>query len=317
MALPNVNRMYLTGAWLESLLYGVNCVLFGLCMYALFSRHKPLYWLNALACIFHFTIATAHNIISLVHFLQAFTDPAIISVPDGSIIFLLSNTALTKAMGGLFLLNSLALNLLLTWRLYVVWNHRRILAFVMLFLVTGWIATGIANWVMLIAGHTFSKYSLALARTSCSLDLVLTISITSGIAYRLWRAGREVVGLTGHHAYKAAIYTIIESGAIYTSSIVVVCAMYQAGSPAFGAAINVDTQIVTLTPLFLTASVTLNMMHKESVHPEASTSVGPAFASPIQVTVTKETHTHPIDTTDASTQSTEKSQITRAYHDNV
>ncbi|KAG2063669.1 hypothetical protein BDR04DRAFT_1062575 [Suillus decipiens] len=314
MALPSVNRMFITGAWLESILYGVNCVLFGLCMYALFSRHKPLYWVNALSCIFHFTIATAHNILSLVYSLQVFTNRAIISVPDGSIIYLLSNTALTKTMGGLFLLNSLALNLLLIWRLYVVWDRRRVLAFAMLFLVTGWIATGVADWAILTTGHTFSKDSLALGRASCSLDLVLTISITSGIAYRLWRAGREVVDLTGHHTYKAAIYTVIESGAIYTSSIVVLCALYQAGSPAFAAAINVDTQIATLTPLFLIASVTLNLMHRESVHPEASTSVGP-FASPIQVTVTRETRTHPIGTTDASTQSTEKS--IRVYHDNV
>jgi hypothetical protein len=199
-------------------------------------------------------------------------------------------------MGGLFLLNSLALNLLLIWRLYVVWNNKRILAIVTLILEAGWFATGVADWIMVTTGHTYTSAALALGKASCALDLALTISITSGIAYRLWRAGRDVYGLTGHNTYKAAIYTIIESGAIYTSSIVVLCALYQSGSPAFSVAINVATQISTLTPLFLIASVSLGLMHRESAHCEASTSAGPTFNRPIQVTITKETRIHPINT---------------------
>ncbi|KAG2029868.1 hypothetical protein BDR03DRAFT_975468 [Suillus americanus] len=293
MALPSVNRMFIVAAWLESVLYGVSCVLFGVCMYALFSRHKPLYWINALSCIFHISIATAHNIISLFYSLQAFTNPAIISIPDGSIIYLLSNTALTKTMGGLFLLNSLALNLLLIWRLYVVWDHKWNLGVIMLILGVGWIATGIANWIMVTTNRTYTNAALALGQASCALDLVLTISVTSGIAYRLWRVGRDVSALTVHHSYKAAIYTVIESGAIYTSSIVVLCALYQSGSPAFGVAINVATQISTLTPLFLIASVSLGLMHRESAY---YASAGPAFSRPIQVTITQETRTHPVNT---------------------
>jgi hypothetical protein len=55
---------------------------------------------------------------------------------------------------------------------------------------------------------------------------------TSGIAYCLWRTGKNAVGLTSHNIYKPAIYTIIQCGAIYTSSIVVVCALHLARSPA-------------------------------------------------------------------------------------
>ncbi|KAG2344145.1 hypothetical protein BDR05DRAFT_989358 [Suillus weaverae] len=318
MALPALNRMFITGAWLESILYGVNCVLFGVCMYALFNRHKRLYWINILSCVFHISIATAHNILSLFLSLQAFTNPAIISVPDGTIIYLSKNTPLTKTMGGLFLLNVLALNLLLIWRLYVVWNRNRILAFIMLILETGHLATGVANWAVLTTGHTFSNAALALGKTGCALDLALTISVTSGIAYRLWRAGRDVSALTGYNSYKAAIYTVIESGAIYTSSIVVLCALYQSGNAAFSAAINVATQIATLTPLFLIASVSFGLMHKDSTYSEASTNVGPNFARPIQVSITQETRTHPVNIMDSSTRSTTgKSQSIRAYRDNA
>lgn len=95
----------------------------------------------------------------------------------------------------------------------------------------------------MITGHTFSFIALALGKASCAFYLALTISVTSGIAYRLWRAGQDVSDLTGHHSYKAAILTIIESGAIYTISIVVLCGLYQSGSEAGIFAINAATQI--------------------------------------------------------------------------
>ncbi|KAG1760981.1 hypothetical protein EDD22DRAFT_898582 [Suillus occidentalis] len=314
-ALPAFDRMFLTAAWFESIFYGISCVLFGVCMYALFGRHRPLHWVNALSCIFHFSIATAHNIISLLRSLQAFTDPTIISVPNGSNIYLLRNVALMRAMGTLYLLNILALNLLLIWRLYVVWNHNWILAFVMLILEAGQIATGITSWVLVITDHTFSFVTLALGKASCAFYLALMISVTSGIAYRLWRAGRDVSDLTGHHSYKAAIYTIIESGAIYTISIVVLCGLYQSGSEAGIFAINAATQIATMTPLFLIASLTFGLMHGHDTYPEASSTIAPAFARPIQVTVTQETRSHPVDSSTRSTIG--KSESVQAYHDDV
>ncbi|KAG2137850.1 uncharacterized protein EDB93DRAFT_1231070 [Suillus bovinus] len=337
MALPSINRMFITAAWLESILYGMHpfsepCVLFGVCMYALFHRYKPLHWINTLSCVFHISIATAHNILSLLLSLEAFTNPAIISIPDGSSIYLFKNTTLTKTMGGLFLLNvhiifvinrvslllfqGFALNLLLIWRFYVVWSHKWILAFVLLILEAAQFATGVANFAMVIIDRTFSNTALALGKASCACNLTLTISVTSGIAYRLWRAGRHVSGLAVHNSYKATIYTIIESGAIYTSSIVVLCALYQAGNDAFIVAINVVTQIATLTPLLLIASLSFGLMHRNSAYYETSTPTGPAFARPIQVTITQETRIHPIDTMDSSTQS-RKSQSIRAYHDDT
>ncbi|KAG2052524.1 hypothetical protein BDR06DRAFT_510408 [Suillus hirtellus] len=311
-----INRMFITAALLESILYGVNCVLFGVCMYALFNGHKQLHWiLNTLSCVFHISIATAHNILSLLLFLEAFTNPAIVSIPNGTIIYLFRSTPLTKTMGGLFLLNGLALNLLLIWRLYVVWNCKWIVAFVMLILEAAQLATGVANLAMLITNRIFSNTAIALGNTSCACDLALTISVTSGIAYRLWRASRDVSDLTDYNSYKTAMYTVIESGAIYTSSIVVVCALYQSGSNAFGMAINVAIQISTLTPLLLIASVSFGLMH--GACPEATIFTEPTFVRPIQVTITQETRTHPIYTMDSNTESTEKSQSVRVYHDDV
>jgi hypothetical protein len=82
-----------------------------------------------------------------------------------------------------------------------------------------------------------------LLKTGLALNLVITVTVTSGIAYRLWRAGRSVFDLTGHNVYKAAMYTIIESGALYTSSIIVLSALVIDNNLAGAMALNVNIQI--------------------------------------------------------------------------
>lgn len=47
------------------------------------------------------------------------------------------------------------------------------------------------------------------------------IGFTSGKAYPLWRAGRDIAIPTDNNAYKDTIFTFIECSVMYTSSIVV------------------------------------------------------------------------------------------------
>lgn len=96
-------------------------------------------------------------------------------------------------------------------------------------------------------GVFLSPTSEALLKADLTLNIALTISLTSGIAYRLWRAGKNAVGLTSHNIYKPAIYTIIQCGAIYTSSIVVVCALHLSGHPAGVMADYVGVQLAVST----------------------------------------------------------------------
>ncbi|KAG1803358.1 uncharacterized protein BJ212DRAFT_960761 [Suillus subaureus] len=93
------------------------------------------------------------------------------------------------------------------------------------------------------------------------------------------------------YAYKPAIYTITQYGAIYTSSIVVRCALHLSGSRAGVMADYVGVQLATLTPLLLIANLSLGVMHGE--HNEAPDIVGPTFAQPVQVDIAEKIRTHP------------------------
>ncbi|KAG2125409.1 hypothetical protein DEU56DRAFT_825489 [Suillus clintonianus] len=314
MPLPAADRMSITSAWLESIVYGISCMLFSVCMHVLFNRGKRAHWVIPVSCFFHFSIATAHNICCLFRSLQAFTNPAIISVPNGSILYLLRPTTLALTMAALYIMNTFALNLLLIWRLYVVWNHNRILAIIMLILEAGRISTAVAAWaVVLRFRQVFSHTVFALSKTSFALDFVFTVSVTSGIAYRLWRAGKDVSHLTDHNAYKAVIYAFIECGAIYTSSILVLSALSMSGSLAGVMAIDVNVQIATLTPLLLLVSVSRSLT-KSDLHFDIPATTGLVFVRPVQVNMTEGICTHPVETMDSSLR---KTHSMRSYHDNV
>lgn len=95
----------------------------------------------------------------------------------------------------------------------------------------------------------FSPLVQGFGTASWSLDVIINTAVTCGIAYRLWRAGREI----GHSgAYKSTIFTVIESGALIASCTIVIFSLDIAGSPAGFIAINVAAQIaVSFTVLLL------------------------------------------------------------------
>jgi len=106
------------------------------------------------------------------------------------------------------------------------------------------IVTAIWSWVLILrSGPGYSLSAHQLLKTGLALNLVITVTVTSGIAYRLWRAGRSVSDLTGHNVYKAATYTIIESGALYTSSIIVLSALVIDNNLAGAMALSVNIQV--------------------------------------------------------------------------
>ncbi|KAG2121328.1 hypothetical protein BD769DRAFT_1478839 [Suillus cothurnatus] len=294
--LPALNRMFITSAWLQSIIYGVNCVLFGVCIYASFFRKRKTHWIIPLSCIYHFAIATVHNIISLVYALQGLTNPAVISVPDGSTLYFARVTALSITMLGLYLFNILVLDLLLIWRLYMVWDRNLILPIIMLILEAGHFSTAITAWAIVIRFSDITPKSVTVLKACFTFNLVITICITFGIAYRLWRAGKDTFGMTGYNAYKPAIHTIIQCGGIYTASIVVVYALVFSKSSAAVMAEIVGIQFATLTPLLLIANLSLGATHGQ--RNETPDIAEPTFAHPVQANISEEIHIHPDDAMD-------------------
>jgi hypothetical protein len=83
-------------------------------------------------------------------------------------------------------------------------------------------------------------------KASWTFDVFLNTTVTCGIAYRLWRAGRDVTDLAGRNVYKSAMFTVIESGALIATCTVIMFALDIAGGlPGLASfmAVNVAVQI--------------------------------------------------------------------------
>ncbi|KAG1819300.1 uncharacterized protein BJ212DRAFT_1446326 [Suillus subaureus] len=246
MASPD--RMFITSVWFESMVYGMHssvCVLFGACIYILANRDRKSHRVLFASCIFHILVSTAHNIISLLLSLQGLTTPSITSISNGSSSYFVAPTTFMLTNLALFVSNVLAQDLLLIWRLYVVWNHNWKFVIPSLILEVAHITCAIIA-VFLIAQpneHLFSHNVQAFGKASWSLGLFLNSCVTFGIAYRLWLAGREVSDLTGRNAYKDAMFTVIESGALIASCTFIMFVLDMTGSPSGFMAFNVTVQI--------------------------------------------------------------------------
>jgi hypothetical protein len=110
---------------------------------------------------------------------------------------------------------------------------------------------------MLAYQPLFSHGVQAFGKASWSLDLLFNTCVTSGIAYRLWRAGRDVSDYTGRNVYKSAMFTIIESGALIASCTVVMFALDIAGSPAglIGVSVSCQVAVCNLHFFFFSAHI--------------------------------------------------------------
>ncbi|KAG1835432.1 hypothetical protein EV424DRAFT_806 [Suillus variegatus] len=290
----NLDRLFIISIWFESMVYGINCVLFGACIYILANRNRRSHRVLVTSCIFHILVSTAHSIISLLLSLQGLTTPSIIAVPNGSSIYFVSPTTFMLTNLGLFLCNVLAQDLLLIWRLYVVWNHNWKLVIPSLILEVAHIACAIIA-VFLIAQpneHLFSHNVQAFGKASWSLGLCLNTGVTFGIAYRLWLAGRETSHLIGRNVYTAAMFTVIESGAIIASCTFVMFVLDVAGSPSGFMGFNVAVQIATTTPLLIITRLGLGLTNI-GTHFDKSSSPTVTFA-PVQIDVTEDTCTYPM-----------------------
>lgn len=90
----------------------------------------------------------------------------------------------------------------------------------------------------------------ATALSAWLLNLVLYVGLTVGIAYRLWWANRRVSRLyNGSRRYSPALYTIIESGALFASATIVMVGLTAAKTRVAVAAVSPTTQLAVSEPL--------------------------------------------------------------------
>ncbi|KAF8163986.1 hypothetical protein BJ912DRAFT_1097021 [Pholiota molesta] len=256
----------LLGGWCNGVLYANSVVIFTSCMYILLKKRregKPVSAFFFTCAILQFAISTAHVALNLRLLINAFLNVS--DGPSASEAYLAQETIPEQiGMKVLYFANSAIGDAVLVWRMYVVWGRNIHIAMFPLLMViasavSGFIATSIiahggdASWPLIL------KYLLA----SWSLSIIIQVSATCLIAYRIWSLS---AGISSHVVaadekdrtnYTSIIWIIVESGVLYTVSTIILLAFFEANSQASNIIGKALGQISSIVPTLIIVRVNL------------------------------------------------------------
>ncbi|KAF9817423.1 hypothetical protein IEO21_03477 [Rhodonia placenta] len=271
-ALPPYNKIHLVGVWVETVLWSwsPSSLPYGL-YFGNAVEHINVRRMLGATSILLFTLVTVHIGASLQQLLEAF-----IYIPAGApadyttLYWLNFRNPMLILKSILYTTTVWVQDIVLIWRLYIVWDHNWKICVLPLLLDLAHIGTAYAD-VSYTSKPNINFFSGAIRSVTLfgwAADLVINISVTTLIASRLWYMGmrvRSVQSRTGQsrieNQYLPAIFTIIESGALFAAVTIFMLSIYVSGNPFNLAAVDISTQLAALTPLLLIVRVGLGLTH--------------------------------------------------------
>ncbi|KAJ7658053.1 hypothetical protein B0H17DRAFT_1097225 [Mycena rosella] len=233
--------------WVGTFFYGMYLVLFCICMYILLhrpsSRENTVLLVTAIAL---FTFSTI--LIVLVLVLVTAEMEKLASIPSGSI----QNAAYI-----IYAINNSIADGLLIYRCYVVWNH---------------------DWRVIVL-----PVMLLIASTACGLDVFLdatpqfavilaTNFLATGLtAGRIWwisHHSRAYLGATAQRRYAFAIALVVESGMLYSATILaflIVISFPSLSSTLEEPLLQIVTQVMGIAPTLIIVRVGLDVTVEDSL----------------------------------------------------
>ncbi|KAI0657974.1 hypothetical protein C8Q70DRAFT_918454 [Cubamyces menziesii] len=289
-AIPPLDKMSLVAIWIETLLYG-HIVMYLGAAYVLVGNGKRRGPALLVASTLLFALSTGHVAVSLRQLLQAFTNPAITSMPKGSSLYFLNQTdPLVFAGQALYLFNVLVQDLVLIWRLYAVFNSDWRVPILPLILEAINQVTALYSIVKFFHGTALEdpvlrKYGIL----SWSLHLIINIGVTAAIAGKIWWHGRRTVTVRGHNAYAGVAFTIMESGGLFAGATFVLYVFFINTATGTDALVGVNpvTQLATLSPLLIIARVGFGLTHSGGRSQLSSGRAAASHSEAVHVNITR------------------------------
>ncbi|KII83808.1 hypothetical protein PLICRDRAFT_442485 [Plicaturopsis crispa FD-325 SS-3] len=269
--LPPLDKINIISIWTGTVLFGINLVLYSVCLFVLKRgrAHRSSWVLGATSTLL-LVLATAHISISLKQLVEAFVDIPKLGEPQGSILYWTVNTnpaEVTKTY--IYVIIGWIQDCILTWRMYVVYGRNWKLCLLPLVIVNAQIGSALFSAFQLSrpGADITSTAVRSSAFAGWSLDLAINVGITLAIAGRLWYMGRSVARAMSSHLprppnkYDSAIFTVIESGALFTTATIVILVLYCSDTAVALSFIDVATQLAATTPLLIVVRVGLGLTH--------------------------------------------------------
>ncbi|KAK0211607.1 hypothetical protein IW262DRAFT_349992 [Armillaria fumosa] len=220
-----VDLASLVGLWCTTVLYGIHIVLYLSCV-SLLTRRR---WILLGSATVQFVISTVHIAAGLRSLIEAFIW---LKAPNGSTEYWNNQTRFVNVLQeSATITNCIVGDVVLLWRLYVIWDKSLIVSLFPAFMV---LAFGVCGYITiyhlsnLIAFNPESVHTLyRWLQASWSLSLATQICVTGLIVARIWwmtrRTGSWQLSRKSQ-PYMDVIWMIVESGAIsaFTSTLFLV-----------------------------------------------------------------------------------------------
>ncbi|PBL04616.1 hypothetical protein ARMGADRAFT_911341 [Armillaria gallica] len=277
MGVANIplDKAYLTAIWLETLFYGDNVITYllrrpGINTFLFFSylwiaRYrqkpgavKPVVLSTAVAM---FCFSTVHVLLGFFRLVKGFI--YLRNQPGGPVVFF-SDVSIPANVPKVCMhtINSiLGDRLFKVWRCYHVWGRDWVVCILPILLIIASAVCGFGQTVIFAqARTTHSVFGPTLQRwngSQFSLSLVTNIVATSLVAFRIWK-----LAISSSFRYRRVLALVIESGAIYSSALIIEITLYFLNTSAFYIVYDpiaqltaiVPTMIIVMTSLGLTSS---------------------------------------------------------------
>ncbi|KAL0949849.1 hypothetical protein HGRIS_009882 [Hohenbuehelia grisea] len=197
----------LIALWIETLLFGIYAVLFGICVYIFRCRKHSQSMVLMIAAVLIFALSTAHLVTVFISTYLSVLRPQYGMAPEG----------VALASGMIYITNNIVADGLIVYRCYMVWGSRKRVI----------ILPSILLLATAVLGYTF-RITIQLI----VLSLATSITATGLTAGRIWWIACQTKKHLGHQfakRYSTACSIVIESGLIYSLSLVVFLAVYSKG----------------------------------------------------------------------------------------
>ncbi|RPD64453.1 hypothetical protein L226DRAFT_533713 [Lentinus tigrinus ALCF2SS1-7] len=222
MARPNfpIDEAYLIAGWLESFFWGFYTLLFGMSMYAIYQKRRDgINVFTTVSILLLYLLATTHMSLALVRLIQGF-----IFYRDtiGPILYFANiSVRLNMAKDYIYITNLVLGDLVVVWRLYVVWGKNIWVVVAPLIMIAGELISGygaISQWLL---PHPNPPTMVKWGTAMYVLSMATNILVTAAIASRIWyvtRRTQAVLGVEGNNRYSRVILLIVESGALIAAA---------------------------------------------------------------------------------------------------
>ncbi|KAI0630798.1 hypothetical protein C8Q77DRAFT_1160317 [Trametes polyzona] len=276
-ALP-IDESVLIGVWLESFIWGIYTTVFFMTLHSIYrKRREDFNKFTTVTLVLLYALATGHVGIELARLIQGFILYRDTIGPPS--YFADDSVRLGMAKDYLYITTLFLGDLIIVWRLYVVWGRNLYVAIFPMLMCLGELGVGYASISQWLAPHQNFTVMDDLGTAMFALSLPTNIIITIVTAARIWYVTsrtRKALGVSGGGQYKRLLILLVESGAFVAATKLTEFILFQLDVNYDINAMNIVyvavPQITGLAPTFIIYAVNKGFTQQDEYYSKAAKS---------------------------------------------